>query len=135
MTFALGLSLVSCTRCGVSPVENESKAKAVNVYQVVTGEDIEQDRTHWDSLYEKNVGYVFGKEPASSFRVAAKAWRDVWSAGQGIENLNRLESVAEIVARLEREYQEARRDLEGRAVQQPSRISRKPLIPRHCEEA
>ena len=31
---------------------------------MVTGEDIEQDRSRWDSLYEKNQGYVFGKEPA-----------------------------------------------------------------------
>lgn len=56
--------LSGCGQCGVSNAPPETKTKATNVYQVVTGEDIEQDRTHWDSLYTKNTGYVFGKEPA-----------------------------------------------------------------------
>jgi 2-polyprenyl-3-methyl-5-hydroxy-6-metoxy-1,4-benzoquinol methylase len=32
---------------------------------MVTGEDIEQDRSRWDSLFDKTQGYVFGKEPAA----------------------------------------------------------------------
>lgn len=40
----------------------------MNVYQAVTGEDVEQDKTHWDSLYDKTVGYVFGQEPAEILR-------------------------------------------------------------------
>lgn len=37
-----------------------------------------------------------------------KAWRDVWSAGQGVGMIERVQTVAEIVADLKREYEEAR---------------------------
>jgi len=33
-----------------------------------------------------------------------KGWKDVWSAGQGVGAINAVEPVAEIVARLAREY-------------------------------
>ena len=36
-----------------------------------------------------------------------KAWRDIWSAGQGVGMVKRVETVAEIVARLRAEYAEA----------------------------
>ena len=37
----------------------------------------------------------------------AKRWRDVWAAGQGVGSVNDILPIADIVARLEREYQEA----------------------------
>lgn len=36
-----------------------------------------------------------------------KAWRDIWSAGQGIGAVRQVVSVAELVGRLKREYDEA----------------------------
>lgn len=33
-----------------------------------------------------------------------KAWRDIWSAGQGIGTINTIESVADVVAHLQAEY-------------------------------
>lgn len=36
-----------------------------------------------------------------------KAWRDIWSAGQGVGAVKAVVSVAELVTRLEREYQAA----------------------------
>jgi len=36
-----------------------------------------------------------------------KAWKDIWSAGQSVEAVQRVESTAEIVERLRREYAEA----------------------------
>jgi len=36
-----------------------------------------------------------------------KAWRDVWSAGQGVGSVDDIPTVAECVARLKREYAEA----------------------------
>lgn len=36
-----------------------------------------------------------------------KAWKDIWSAGQGVDDVRRIESVEEIVSRYEREYREA----------------------------
>lgn len=37
----------------------------------------------------------------------AKAWKEVWSAGQGVGEIHDIPSVAELVARLKGEYQEA----------------------------
>ncbi|MEX3956436.1 nitronate monooxygenase [Trinickia symbiotica] len=41
----------------------------------------------------------------------AKAWKDIWGAGQGVGLMDDIPSVAELVARLEREYDEARAKL------------------------
>jgi nitronate monooxygenase len=40
----------------------------------------------------------------------SKAWRDIWSAGQGVGQIKRIQTVAEIVADLRREYDEALRN-------------------------
>jgi nitronate monooxygenase len=37
-------------------------------------------------------------------RDESKAWRDIWSAGQGVGAITRIEPVAEVVARLRAEY-------------------------------
>jgi nitronate monooxygenase len=41
----------------------------------------------------------------------AKAWRDIWGAGQGVGVVDKVESVAVRVDRLEREYRAARERL------------------------
>lgn len=42
-----------------------------------------------------------------------KAWRDIWGAGQGIGLVDKVSPVADMVARLETEYQAARRRIAG----------------------
>ncbi len=42
-----------------------------------------------------------------------KAWRDIWGAGQGVGSMHDIPAVAELVARLEREYREALDDLDA----------------------
>ena len=42
---------------------------------------------------------------------AKKAWKDIWGCGQGIGAVKAVVSTAELVARLAREYEEARRRL------------------------
>jgi nitronate monooxygenase len=39
---------------------------------------------------------------------AAKAWRDIWSAGQSVSGIHDIEAVDALVARMEREYASAR---------------------------
>ena len=39
---------------------------------------------------------------------AKKAWKDIWGCGQGIGAVKKVVPTAELVARLKREYQEAR---------------------------
>lgn len=43
----------------------------------------------------------------------AKAWRDIWSAGHGVGAIDRIESVADIISRLEDEYNAALEKLTG----------------------
>ena len=40
-----------------------------------------------------------------------KAWRDVWSAGQGVGNIDDIPSARELVLRMEQEYQHALHEL------------------------
>ncbi len=41
----------------------------------------------------------------------AKAWKDIWGAGQGVGAVHEVVSCADLVARLKREYDEAKRGL------------------------
>ncbi len=42
-----------------------------------------------------------------------KAWRDVWGAGQGVGSIDDAPPTADLVARLAREYAEAKARLAG----------------------
>ena len=44
---------------------------------------------------------------------ARKAWRDIWSAGQGVGQIEDVPSTAELVERLRREYEAARARIAG----------------------
>jgi nitronate monooxygenase len=44
---------------------------------------------------------------------AAKAWKDIWGAGQSVSGIHDIESVAVIVARMEMEYKNALAGLNG----------------------
>jgi nitronate monooxygenase len=46
-------------------------------------------------------------------RDGAKAWRDIWSAGQGVGGVNDILPAREIVLRLEQEYRACRKHLSG----------------------
>ncbi len=49
----------------------------------------------------------FGSDGKSS----AKAWRDIWGAGQGVGSIDDIPAVRNLVLRMEREYQDARQRL------------------------
>jgi len=44
----------------------------------------------------------------------AKAWKEIWGAGQGVGAVHEVVSTADLVARLKREYDDAKRQLCGR---------------------
>jgi nitronate monooxygenase len=50
------------------------------------------------NLKPKDVNFAGGPESA------AKAWKHIWSAGQGVGSVAAVEPAAEIIARLRREY-------------------------------
>src|SRR6202789_3888125 len=64
-----------------------------------------------DSLPERDAKAMSFASASSSSE--AKAWRDIWGSGQGIGAVKKVAPVAELVARLEREYVEAKRALCG----------------------
>ena len=43
----------------------------------------------------------------------AKAWKDIWGSGQGIGSVHKIEPVADMIARLERDYKEGKAKLVG----------------------
>ena len=65
-----------------------------------------------DSLPERDAKAMSFAD-ASSSSSEAKAWRDIWGSGQGIGAVRSVQPVAELVARLEREYLEAKREICG----------------------
>ena len=65
-----------------------------------------------DALPEGDVSKMnFG----SGGNTKAKAWKDIWGAGQGVGGVAAVEPTADVVARLEREYAEAKARLTGAA--------------------
>ena len=60
-----------------------------------------------DALPHSEAGKMSFAEGSSK----PKAWRDIWGAGQGIGAVKAIVSAGELVARLEREYDAARRRL------------------------
>lgn len=57
-TFGSGLSLARA---------DDVHPQGANAYQVVTGDDSDEDRQSWDTLFSTQ-SYVFGKEPAAFLR-------------------------------------------------------------------
>lgn len=60
----------------------------------------------------ENAGFQKGQKP-EGFNLlkeieVLKAWRDIWSAGHGVGDVTGVESVADLVGRLSREYELAR---------------------------
>ena len=51
------------------------------------------------------------KDSANFGSTRSKPWKDIWGAGQGVGNIDAVEPVADIVARLEREYLDSIRAL------------------------
>jgi nitronate monooxygenase len=45
-----------------------------------------------------------------------KAWKDIWGSGQGIGSVKSVQTVAEMVTRLENEYRTAKENLEARFI-------------------
>ena len=52
-----------------------------------------------------------GMDFGSGGNTGAKAWRDIWGAGQGVGAVEEIVPAAELVARLKREYEAARAEL------------------------
>ncbi|MEX6501812.1 NAD(P)H-dependent flavin oxidoreductase [Pseudomonas zhanjiangensis] len=74
----------------------------------------------YDLQQLQNKGEINYGEKLKPVSDEAKAWKTVWSAGQGVGEIDDLPTVAELVARLDREYRAAHQ----RAQQLPSVLAR-----------
>jgi nitronate monooxygenase len=64
-----------------------------------------------DHLPEGDLSTMnFGSGGDSAF----KAWRDIWGCGQGIDAIRQVQSTADLVSRLSREFEEAKARLRAR---------------------
>lgn len=99
---------------------------APDAYKEMLIESTIEDILYTDSFSGVSANYLVpsliqnGIDPASltspdtvnlSHMVDVKAWRDIWSAGQGVTKISAIESVAEIVQGLVVEYKAATRDV------------------------
>ncbi len=55
-----------------------------------------------------------GQYKTGAQRAESKAWKDIWGAGQGVGGIDDIPPVAELVKRLDAEYQAAREELRAR---------------------
>jgi len=65
------------------------------------------EQAGYDLKQLQNKGEVNYGEKLKPISDEAKAWKTVWSAGQGVGEITDLPTVEELVARLDREYQAA----------------------------
>lgn len=56
-----------------------------------------------------------------------KAWRDIWSAGQGVGSIEKVETTCALVDKLIAEYHQAIRQLQKRSAEQFPQADQKPL--------
>ena len=54
---------IGISKTSRSCLGDEVQPSGANAYQMVTGDDSEDDRVHWDKLYNTRT-YVYGKDPA-----------------------------------------------------------------------
>lgn len=62
-----------------------------------------------EEMWSKKAKVDFGEE-LDAHKAEAKAWKTIWSAGQGVTNINDNISVSELIARLKTEFVEAIND-------------------------
>ena len=65
------------------------------------------EQAGYDLKQLQNKGDINYGEKLKPMDEEAKAWKTVWSAGQGVGGIDDLPSVQELVARLDREYRAA----------------------------
>jgi nitronate monooxygenase len=102
------------TRESLAPAEYKEMLVSCGAEDVVYTDAISGTNANflWPSL--ERAGYSreelsvgFGKGQLKPIADEAKAWRDVWSAGQGVATIHDVPGVGEMVGRLEREYRAA----------------------------
>jgi nitronate monooxygenase len=69
-------------------------------------------------------------KPLDAHGEEAKAWKTVWSAGQGVSNIHDCPAVSDLADRLKTEYTDAKTDLAARLGLTPPPVKAKPAAPK-----
>lgn len=108
----MGTRFIACTESLAAP-EYRDMLIASTVDDLVLTRAITGVAANWLKPSIARAGYdldAMEKNPDIDFtdpQSGAKRWAQVWSAGHGVGMIDRVETVARLVARLEEEYEEA----------------------------
>ncbi|MBP1971154.1 nitronate monooxygenase [Virgibacillus natechei] len=107
------------------------ESAAVDTYKEMTVDSSIEDIIYTDAFSGVNANYLIpsivhsGMDPANLEKKKeinfnelndskAKAWKDIWGAGQGIGSINKIQTVSEIVDELQVSYDEAKAKVAGK---------------------
>lgn len=108
----LGTALIACTESMASP-DYKEMIVAAGAEDIVPSKGITGVTANWLRQSLVMAGYDPANMPEDkkpNFANAlddAKAWKNVWSAGQGVGAVKAIESTTQIIARLKHEYDAA----------------------------
>jgi nitronate monooxygenase len=110
----MGTRFIACTESLAAP-EYREMLIASTVDDLILTRAITGVAANWLKPSIARAGYdldAMEKNPDIDFtdpQSGAKRWAQVWSAGHGVGTIDRVETVASLVARLEEEYEEAKK--------------------------
>ena len=91
----------------------------MTIYQLLThtsgiGDDADEEAGEdYEAIWQSKPNY---KEKIDVGQSDAKAWKDIFSAGQGVGTIHKIQSVEEIVAELKQEHTNALEQLNQKSL-------------------
>lgn len=88
-----------------------------NLDDIILSDQISGVPANWLRESLEKSGIILQRDQPSKINFSGnisddkRAWRDIWSAGEGVGQIEKLESVADIIADLSVEYQQARGEI------------------------
>lgn len=83
-----------------------------------------------DKLKKEGAASTGKLKPLDAHGEEAKAWKTVWSAGQGVSNIHDIPAVSDLADRLKTEYADAKKALVAKLGLSPPPVKAKPAAPK-----
>ncbi|MCO4744871.1 MAG: nitronate monooxygenase [Proteobacteria bacterium] len=95
----MGTRFIASTECAAS-----------DAYKQLIVDSTHDDIVYTDQISGVNANFIKSTIPTDADPArpqAAKRWRDIWSAGQGVDTIHEIKPIGEIVEEVVREYHDA----------------------------